>query len=496
MTETSSRRSPGTALAVLLVALVPRLYVAIAWSREPVWDGHYYDLGARSIAAGRGYVGVEGAPWCHYPVGYSTWLGFAYRLFGTGAWVGPLLNAVMGAMTAALVYLLAVRAEADPRSRRPLVAGLLVALHPGLIAYTPLLMTETTSAWLLVLAPALFLLRSSSWRWALFAGLVFGCGTLVRPQTILCAPALYFLAPVTLTRRTRVACAALATAGALLVVAPWTVRNCTVMDGCAFVSTNGGWNLAIGSFPRATGRFETLRGSDGCAVVTGQVQQDRCWSQRAAGWIAGDPVRWLGLIPRKLGFTFDHESFAVGYLGEADPARWTDGRKERARLGLSAAHCALLSVAPLAFLVRPSRRRPATLLPSLGIALLAWVGISSDEHPFWPLAILLVVVAAWSVAARAKAVKPRGPLVYAAYAVGTLVFVHAVFFGEDRYHIVVSPLLCLLTAFAWRTSAEDEGASLAAPVDPEEPPDGLEEPGSLGPARVLDVSGAGTVPPR
>ena len=34
-----------------LVAFLPRLYVAIAWTREPVWDGHYYDFGARRIAA-------------------------------------------------------------------------------------------------------------------------------------------------------------------------------------------------------------------------------------------------------------------------------------------------------------------------------------------------------------------------------------------------------------------------------------------------------------
>lgn len=37
------------------LALVPRLYVALAWAGEPVWDGHYYDFGARRIAAGFGY---------------------------------------------------------------------------------------------------------------------------------------------------------------------------------------------------------------------------------------------------------------------------------------------------------------------------------------------------------------------------------------------------------------------------------------------------------
>ena len=41
--------------ALFVVALLPRLYVAIAWAREPVWDGHYYDFGARRIAEGFGY---------------------------------------------------------------------------------------------------------------------------------------------------------------------------------------------------------------------------------------------------------------------------------------------------------------------------------------------------------------------------------------------------------------------------------------------------------
>ena len=59
---------------VFFVALLPRLYVALAWAREPVWDGFYYHLGARQIASGFGYAdSVNGAwhPWCHYPVGYS-----------------------------------------------------------------------------------------------------------------------------------------------------------------------------------------------------------------------------------------------------------------------------------------------------------------------------------------------------------------------------------------------------------------------------------------
>ena len=155
--------------------------------------------------------------------------------------------------------------------------------------------------------------------------LVLGVAALVRPQALLCAPFLALGVPGTWTLRLRAA--ALGCVLALVPVIPWTVRNCRVMDGCALVSTNTGWNLAIGAFPRATGRFETLRSSDGCRDVTGQVQQDRCWTQYALGQIEAHPWHWLSLVPAKLGYSFDHESFAIEYLHEARPEAWPEPKR-------------------------------------------------------------------------------------------------------------------------------------------------------------------------
>src|SRR5262245_61991103 len=84
-------------IAVAVVSLLPRLFAAIAWAREPVWDGHYYHFGAQRIAAGFGYsedVMRAGQlitkPWAHYPIGYSGLLGFVYKLFGSGLLVAPI----------------------------------------------------------------------------------------------------------------------------------------------------------------------------------------------------------------------------------------------------------------------------------------------------------------------------------------------------------------------------------------------------------------------
>jgi hypothetical protein len=239
------------------------------------------------------------------------------------------------------------------------------------------------------------------------------------------------------------------------------------MDGCALVSTNGGWNLAIGAFPRATGRFETLKATDGCPIVTGQVQQDRCWRDEGLRWIVDRPRHWLGLIPDKLSFTFDHESFPMGYLGEADPKDWPEARKAAGRDLLSGVHRALLAVAALGVVAWPFARRMdlrARLVQGLLVVVVLVLGAQAlwaDTHPAWMLAVFLPVAALLPLPGRPK---NGGVVGYLAWAVASVAITHAVFFGEDRYHMVVTPALCLLAACALRAPAARDAETPAAPA--------------------------------
>ena len=362
---TSAGLRPDVIFGALLfvTALVPRVVVALAWTGEPVWDGHYYDFGARRIAAGFGYSddrvvpgGLEWHPWCHYPVGYSGFLAFFYRVLGTEHAVAAVANALTGAALAVVTWALARYALSRRRAR---AAGLIVALHPGLVLYAALVMTEPLAA-LLTLTAFWLAVRDRSPARGLIAGaLVLGVAALVRPQALLCAP---FLALVVAKEwRGRAVAAAAAVAIALVPVLPWTARNCRVMDGCALVSTNAGWNLAIGAFPRATGRFETLHSSDGCRDVTGQVEQDRCWLHYGLREIVARPWRWLALVPAKLGYTFDHESFAVEYLHEARPDAWPPATREWSREATTFAYRLLLAAAALGAVAFPVLRRAPLL---------------------------------------------------------------------------------------------------------------------------------------
>jgi 4-amino-4-deoxy-L-arabinose transferase-like glycosyltransferase len=315
----SSRRPPAFAPSsdlaftwvVAVVAFLPRLFVSLAWTREPVWDGHYYHFGALRIAEGLGYSDdliVNGVktwhPWAHYPVGYSALLAAAYRVFGVGLAVGPVVNAVIGTLLVVVVHRLALRGLTENRAR---IAAGLTALHPGLIIYSAVLMNELLCA-LLVLTGAWITVRRLRWANAFIAGVAFGLATLVRPSALFVAPLVALILP--LPRLTALARSAVVTVIAVATVLPWSFRNCRVMDGCALVSTNGGWNLAIGALT-PTGRFHTLHAADGCKIVSGQVQQDRCWGELGLRVIRRDPLHYLSLVPKKLSQTYDHESFAV-----------------------------------------------------------------------------------------------------------------------------------------------------------------------------------------
>ncbi len=452
---------------MFFAALAPRLYVALAWAREPVWDAHYYDFGARRIAAGLGYsddLVVQGVPvwhpWSHYPPGLSGFLGGVYALFGAGPRVAPVALALVGALVAVMVQRLAERRLGLARS---VVAGLLVASSPELITYAAVVMSEPLASLFPLVALLAFLAldRDRPRGAALLYGALLGVGSLVRPQTLLFAP----LAAVLARRRGARAAllsGALATASCFLAIAPWSLRNCRVMDGCTLISSNVGWNLMIGASPRATGRFETIRATDGCPVVTGQVQQDRCWMRAGLRHIEADPARFVGLIPKKWSYLFDHASFPIGYLKEANPERWgSEATQRRARAVLTTGHRLLLLAAPLGLIALPRRGdrrgrvRAVLALTLWGITALSVV-TRDETKPYWWLAVVLPVVGL--VGGRAG----RVPL-FASWAVVTLLVTHGLFFGEDRYHVVVTPLLALLAAsIGHRVDvAEPEGISAA-----------------------------------
>ena len=445
-------RRRGDLLAVLGVALAARLaVVAWAWSRfPPVEDGHYYDVLAQRLAQGLGYTWLwpDGAVTyaAHYPVGYPALVAVAYRVLGAAPGIAMLLNGAIGAVAAGAAWWLATE---DTASRwRPLGAGLAVALHPALVAYTPALMTEGVAAALAVLAAAVALQarrQTRPWRWLVAAGVLAGIATLVRPQSILLAPVLgAFTVTVEGAWRERAIRAALVSAVALACVAPWTARNCLHMHRCALVSVNGGWNLLIGA-QTTTGSWDELHVPPECATVWDEAAKDACFEHAAREAIAAAPVAWLARAPAKLATTFDYFGAAPWYLHASDAAAFGDDAKVALGTAETIASRLLLVAALVACALAGGPYTGARrVLGAAGV-------VTAFLRHGWP-AYLVLVVAAALLGRRAWA---RGPLAapFGACVVALTALVHAVFFGAGRYGLAVVPFVALVPFVTGATGA-------------------------------------------
>ena len=426
-------------LVVAGVALVARI-AALNWAGErfsPTADGFYYHTIAARIAAGLGstWLWPDGKVTyaAHYPVGYPAILAAVYAWTGPSVVVAGFVNALIGSAGALAAYRLAREATGP---RWALAAGLAVALHPALVMYTPAVMTEGITAALVAVAAWAASRRSRGGVIAL--GCVIGVATLVRPQSLLLAPGFGILAvargaPV-ITRLQR---ATVATALALAVCAPWSIRNCVRMNQCALVSFNGGWNLLIGAHEGATGTFAPLKAPEACRTVWDEAEKDVCFGREARGMIARDPLRWLGLVPAKLAATFDYSGAPGFYLHQSNGDAFDfEAKRVLGIVETAYERLAYLGALAMAALARGPLRRARLAVAAVSCALLF------QTHAY--LAVLGLMVA---LGLRRKDLF-QGPTLGAALFVSLVATaaMHAIFFGSGRYSMVLFPLV---TAFAF-----------------------------------------------
>jgi 4-amino-4-deoxy-L-arabinose transferase-like glycosyltransferase len=241
----------AAALLILVAALGLRLaYIGATPDFKIVDDARDYDVHAVSIAHGDGFSKeLTGMPTAFRPPGYCYLLGAAYKVFGVQdrpahdrIAVARPLGAVLGTIGVALIGLLALRFWGR---RGALVAMVLAAIYVPGILVADAMMSEQLFVVFMLAALVSALWRRGSLATAALAGLFAGLAILTRANgLILLAPLAWavWMAP---RRNWRALLApALLAVVALLVVAPWTIRNVREMHHFVPVTTQLGTALA------------------------------------------------------------------------------------------------------------------------------------------------------------------------------------------------------------------------------------------------------------
>jgi 4-amino-4-deoxy-L-arabinose transferase-like glycosyltransferase len=404
------------ALALILLAGLA-LRVDYAWEgRSPIYDAEAYAGIAANLERGEGFTVGPGAtqPSSNYSPGLPLLVAGLYAVGGEDERAARLALAAIAALAVLLAYLLG-RRLAGPLAG--LVGAGAVAVYPALLEYGGMLMGEPLATTLLAGAVLALLWAGDEGRglaaW-LLPGALLGALALTRPEylgvTILLG-AWVLAQGVGGDWRRSLARAALLGLAAVLVIAPWTVRNAVALDRFVPISTGGGQVLFAGTYlpsdgdPERVGA-EVLERHPGLAqglpaeprleqilaALAAQrfpgMESDRALARmgRERLWddLTGRPLEYGGFVAAKLWRVWGHGPREVMRRPGWELFHWllvalalgglaalaADRRRELVPIALI-----LLAVTAICALLVASPRRTLVLLPV--VAALAGVGVTA-----------------------------------------------------------------------------------------------------------------------
>ncbi|MEO6652671.1 MAG: glycosyltransferase family 39 protein [Ilumatobacteraceae bacterium] len=285
-------------------------------------DAMMYNANAVAINEGLGFRPPQGGPSAQWPPAYSAILAGIYWAFGVNPFLGELFNALVGAVTVVMLMLLIERMVDGRNGRRAaVVGGVMFAVLPGPILWTDVLVTETLYTGLFVLFLLVLSAAKPTWPWLVATGAVIGIGGLVRGEALT-----WGLLPIVLFWRDlprlelvkRIVGVAVV---AMVVLAPWTIRNAIVMDAFVPVATNASATLWSGHHEGATGAQtyppESYYQQFDQEAPLRELESGRALRNDAIRYMLTHPIRELELIPLKLIHLNRGDSYALDWVNDA-----------------------------------------------------------------------------------------------------------------------------------------------------------------------------------
>jgi hypothetical protein len=286
-------------------------------------DMHFYDDWARRILSGQltDHHAFYGLP------GYAYLLAGIYKLAGYGPFIPALLQALLDAGTATIIYKISVAVFTKTGMRRARIAGIMAAA--GWALFVP---AQTYAAILMPTASVVFLFWLILWRiatrsdapakWeALILGLLVGLtataiATIVFLLPLLISAILFKPANSNQSQlHSRIAAIVLLFLGTAAGSSPCWIHNYFIARDPVLLSAHSGINFWIGNNPAANGyphfppglragqaamlqdSIDAAESKTGHPLKRGEVS--RYWSAKARDYIKESPGAWLRLLALK-----------------------------------------------------------------------------------------------------------------------------------------------------------------------------------------------------
>ncbi len=246
----------------LLLIIGVSFFVSLAYSFYfriyPVVDAGVYDKIALHILGGYGYVEDLAKPLLYdhaiTKVGplYEYFLAVVYKVFGHYYEVVWIIQALLHALTALLLFLICKIVFKDNGAAIGLIAAAALGFHPDLIEISAMLMIETAYLFFVTLTLWCFArLYYAPKNWQLTAALAVSIGVAIflRPPVALFLPVILFFY---LARKEYVRLAVFMILVAAIFM-PWALRNYRIYSQFIPTTLVGAHNLWVGNTPQSDG---------------------------------------------------------------------------------------------------------------------------------------------------------------------------------------------------------------------------------------------------
>jgi 4-amino-4-deoxy-L-arabinose transferase-like glycosyltransferase len=469
MKETARRKGLSRHAIIFAVIMVAAIVIRIVWlaqlagsdlGSELSVDSQFYRSLANDIASGKS---LPAGALTFNPL-YPFFLAAVFRLFGAGFLATRIVQALLGLVTVALVYLAGKRIVEGPRKGKlsgiavSSVAMALAVLYPQFILYEGMFLGTTLEVFLLIVSFTLALemdedmhgervmqivsKRVPPWLGGGILGLVCGAGSLGRPNLFLLLTAGIPVWMIARNWRKRIWIAPVLgfAVGAGLLLMPPTIHNARSTGEFVPVTTHGGINFYIGNRPGTSGVYQPPEGMRG--DMRGVIEDSRSEAERETGHamtnaetsdyfmkkalqsIEGDPAAWLLLLGRKFVLMWNkievHDMPEVLYFQDSLPLFKFPF--------IPFSVIAPLGIAGFIILLRSGRNRSIVCL-FLGSAHLSILLFYINTRYRLPIVPVVIILAALFVAWVAKEISRRR-MKYAAFMIGLAVVVF--FVVSDR----------------------------------------------------------------
>jgi hypothetical protein len=265
---------------------------------QPYSDFDYYYTVAKNVANGLEWGNTYTA------VGYSIFLGFIFKVFGSSLIVVKIVNLILVALNNILFFKILKKVNIKEIDRKFIFA--LFVLFPSNLYYISLVAGELLFTFILLLATYIYF-SEMKYKYV-FIGILAGLNTMIKPFFIVFFFAI-FLVDLIVDKKLFAAiknCIIILIFSAL-VISPWIYRNTQLVGQFTYVSNNGGKVLYINNNSQNLwGRWMEASDVENSIVNTDEfknanvTEQNKMFSDAAKEWIKSHPKEFLILGTKRI----------------------------------------------------------------------------------------------------------------------------------------------------------------------------------------------------